>query len=193
MIEFFKSTILKTVMTSPDIHGSFFDEVDSFVEGGYGNHPFSSRVGGPYQFSSARKANITSCFMDAMDEIVRFMASGGKFAIPSTNAYVSQYADFGQRQKAALSQYGGFKFVESFCPPVNGGSWVCPMHTSRASCCLDQLLSIKEHASLGVPLMITAQGPDEFSTEVQVICPTYPSSWHSAHPWHSAQPDPGMY
>ena len=40
MMEFFKNTILADYMASPDIHGSFFDEVDSFAEGCCGNHPF---------------------------------------------------------------------------------------------------------------------------------------------------------
>lgn len=180
MMEFFKNTILADYMASPDIHGSFFDEVDSFVEGCCGNHPFCDNSTGTsgelcndpgtYTFSAPRKASIKSCWMSAMEELVVFMTSAGKFPIPSTNAYINQYPDFYVRQRDVLAKHGGFKFVEAFCPA--GGtfpSWVCPMHSSRSACCLDQLLSIKEHAELGVPLMIhTDQGPDGQAIDVQI-------------------------
>jgi hypothetical protein len=44
------------------------------------------------------------------------------------------------------------------------------MHRSRESCCLDQLLSIKEHASLGVPLMIHTDAVDGQADAFQVGC-----------------------
>ena len=49
MLEFYKRVILADFMASPDIHGSFFDECDSFIEGCCGNHPFcenNTGVGG---------------------------------------------------------------------------------------------------------------------------------------------------
>ena len=63
------------------------------------------------------------------------------------------------------------RFVEAFCPASGAfPSWVCPAHSSREACCLDQLLSIKEHASLGVPLMIHTEAIDEQADEFQVAC-----------------------
>ena len=157
MLTFYKQVILRRFVESPHVHGSFFDEFDQFVEGCCGNTPWGGSLpGAPYSFSQERKTSLTACWVDAMEEIVRFLASHGKFAIPSTNAYQTQYADtFGNRQRDALARHGGFKFVEAFCP--EGGafpSWVCPTHASRESCCLDQLFSIKEHAELGIPLMV---------------------------------------
>ena len=40
MLDFYKHEILGTFMSSRDVHGSFFDEADSFIEGGGGNHPW---------------------------------------------------------------------------------------------------------------------------------------------------------
>ena len=94
MLEFYKSVILSAFMTSPDVHGSFFDETDSFVEGGGGNHPWKAAPPAgtaAYVFSDQRKANLTECWIKAMETIVEFMADGGKFAIPSSNAYQKQY------------------------------------------------------------------------------------------------------
>ena len=63
------------------------------------------------------------------------------------------------------------RFVEAFCPASGAfPSWVCPAHSSREACCLDQLLSIKEHASLGVPLMIHTEAIDGQADEFQVAC-----------------------
>jgi len=166
MLSFYKTTILKTFMSPADVHGSFFDECDSFVEGGGRNHPWDRDVvQPPYRFSAARKASVTQCFQDAVVEIIAFMTAGGKLPIPSTNTYQKQYPQFYKTQKDALVKYGGFKFVESFCSGCSaaggcntsagsGGGWVCPQHRTAAGCCLDQLLSIKEHASLSVPLMV---------------------------------------
>ena len=186
MLSFYKTTILETFMASADLHGSFFDECDSFVEGGGSNHPWESGVQPagtpPYRFSAARKASVTQCFQDAMVEIVAFMTAGGKFPIPSTNAYQKQYPAFYKTQKDALVKYGGFKFVESFCSSCSaaggcnttagsGGGWVCPQHPTAAGCCLDQLLSIKEHASLGVPLMVHIElGSDGDADAFQLGC-----------------------
>ena len=156
MLEFYKDTILQAFMEAPGVHGVFLDEVDSFVEGGGGNVPFHANPPpgtAPYVFSAARKANITLCWMDAMQEIVRHIALSGKFAIPSTNAYPSQYTTFYRRQRDALVAYGGFKFFESFCQV--GGGWVCPLHPTRAACCLDQLAALMDHADRGVPTMVT--------------------------------------
>eukprot|EP00937_MAST-01D_sp_MAST-1D-sp2_P005481 g5481.t1 len=158
MLHFYKAVILRRFAASPHVHGVFFDEFDQFIEGGYGNTPWGARnPGGPYTFGNASRARLAECWAAALEEIVRFLAQErGMFAVPSTNAYRSQYArSFGDRQRDALARYGGFKFAEAFCP--QGGSfpsWVCPTHETREACCLDQLLSIKEHAALGVPLMV---------------------------------------
>ena len=96
--------------------------------------------------------------MAAMETLVGYITSHGKFPIPSTNAYVRQYPAFAKRQQAALATHGGFKFVEAFCPDGNysfecsgnkdGGfpCWVCPTHSTKEACCMDQLESIKDHA-----------------------------------------------
>merc|ERR1712151_706958 len=96
MLSFYKEAILRRFMAAPDVHGVFFDEVGQFVQGCCGNHPFCDKEdstqwcpGGPYRFSDARKAELRHCWMDAMEEIVKFVTSQGKFPIPSTNAYVS--------------------------------------------------------------------------------------------------------
>ena len=107
----------------------------------------------PYRFSPARRANLTDCWAAALEQIVAFMAAGGKFAIPSTNAYRGQYPAFYARQRGALAQHGGIEFVERFCEDRVG--WACPTHRTAAECCLDQLLTMQELAGLGVPLMVT--------------------------------------
>jgi hypothetical protein len=99
---------------------AFWWQVDSFVEGCCGNHPFcenNTGVGGEmctdagtYSFSPHRKAQIRECWMVAMEELVVFMTAGGKFPIPSTNAYISQFPDFYARQRNVLATHGGFKF-----------------------------------------------------------------------------------
>ena len=179
MLTFYKEVILADLMSSGDIHGSFFDEVDSFVEGCCGNHPWCGKNAGAggqlctdagtYHFSDSRKAAVTECWMSAMEELVVFMTAAGKFPIPSTNAYQRQYPAFYKRQRDVLASHGGFKFVEAFCPATGAfPSWVCPMHNSREACCLDQLLSIKEHASLGIPLMIHTDEVDGQAVGVQL-------------------------
>ena len=108
-----------------------------------------------------------------MEELIVYITSKGKFPIPSTNAYVTQFAAFGKRQHTALATHGGFKFVEAFCPDgkhsfecqgMKGGGfpcWVCPTHSTKEACCLDQLLSIKAAAADGIPLMIHAGYPSD--------------------------------
>jgi hypothetical protein len=151
MVDFYTQKILKSFMESDDVLGSFFDEVDSFIEGGGGNHPWAG-----YTFSDARKITLKQCFQDAMVKIIRFVTARGKFPIPSTNAYITQFSEWGNVQKTALSTYGGFKFVESFCPAFAPGviAWQCPSHNTKEACCIDQLLSIMDHANDGIPLMI---------------------------------------
>ena len=59
MITFYKEVILARFMDSKDVSGVFFDEIDSFVEGGYGNLAWAGQ-GGPniYYFSASRKAQL---------------------------------------------------------------------------------------------------------------------------------------
>jgi hypothetical protein len=42
----FRPGAVADYMAAPDIHGSFFDEVDQFVEGCCGNHIFCEDSGG---------------------------------------------------------------------------------------------------------------------------------------------------
>lgn len=169
MLDFYKHRILRAVMESDDLHGSFFDEVDQFIEGGGENTPSVFAAGSGYKFSAPRKAQLHGCWERAMVELVEFMASGGKFPIPSTNAYGTQYAEWGTLQMNALAAHGGFKFVESFCPTFAAGTetWMCPAHATKEACCLDQLLSVKRHAELGVPLMIHIDGAPALSAGVE--------------------------